>query len=363
MKPKKREIFYSLAVLLPIFIIIAGCGGGGGKAGTSTPATPIISGVAAAGWPLSGNVTIKDSRGVQKTVPIGVSGIYSIDVTGMTAPFGLVANGTIAGVSAQLYSGATQADIGGNTNITPLTDLIIANVAGEISENFYSKGNFSNLTADNLNAQQVKLQAVLQPILSGAGISSGNIDLLRTFFATNNTGEDAVIDLLTITVNTSTNSATITNVTNQQAVTVNFATQTYTNTFSNATTTAQSIADITSTINFFNTLSELFATTLPSATNSTLLSLFDQATFLNNGLNLSAFLTSLTSSTTNIGLTLNGLSILALNPVAGTATVNFTTNKSGTTQTMHFILQNGAWLAEGNLNSNTAGSGTNLKER
>ncbi len=364
MKPGKREILFSLAVLLPVFMIIAGCGGGGGKAGsTSTPAQPTtISGVAAAGWPLTGNVTIKDSRGATSSTTIGVSGQYTIDVTGMTAPFVLMADGTIAGVSTQLFSGATQADIGGNINITPLTDLIISNVAGEISANLYSSGNFSNLTADNLNAQQVKLQAVLQPILSGAGVSSGT-DLLRTFFQTNNTGLDAVIDLLTVTVNSSTNSATITNVTNQQTVDVNFATQTYTNSFSNASATAQSVSDITSIINFFSTLSGLFATSIPSATNPTLLNLFNAATFLNNGQNLSIFLSALTSNSTNIGLTLNGLSILALNPVAGTAAVNFTTNKSGTTQTMHFILVNGSWLAEGNLNTNTSGSSTNLKER
>ena len=358
MKPKKRAIFYSLAVLLTIFLI-AGCGGGGGKAGTtSTPAqNAIISGVAAAGWPLTGNVTIKDSRGVTKTVTSGVSGLYSIDVSGMTAPFVLVASGTIAGVSIQIYSGATQADIGGNINITPLTDLIISNVAGEIAANYYNSGNFSNLTADNLNAQDVKLQAVLQPISSGApGFPASSSNLLRaSSFLTNNTGLDAVIDLLTITDNSNTNSATITNVTNQQTVTANFVTQTYSGNFSNATTTAQSITDITSIINFFSNLSELFATSLPSATNSQLTSLFDIGTFLNNGQSLNSFLTALTSTSTNIGLTLNGLSILALDPVAGTATVNFTTNKSGTTQIMKFILVNGSWLAEGNQNGNTGG--------
>ena len=370
MKPRKIEIFYIVVVLLPIFII-AGCGGGGGHSGSTSTPTQMISGVAAAGWPLTGTVTIKDSKGATNNTTSDVTGAYSINVTGMTAPFVLMASGTIAGVSTQLYSGATQADIGGNINITPLTDLIISNVAGEISANYYSSGNFSNLTADNLNTQDVKLQDVLQPISSGVpGFPASSIDLLRTSsFLTNNTGLDALIDLVTITDNVPTNSATITNVTNQQAVTVNFATQTYTNTFSTATTTALSVNDISSIItffsNFFNTLSESITTNQTLATNSGLLNLFDGATFLNNGQNLSAFLTSLTS-TTNIGLTLNGLSILALNHVgsSGTATVNFTTNAlPTTTQTMNFILVNGSWLAEGNLNSNTSGSGGNLKEK
>ena len=375
MKPGKIEIFYRLAVLLPIFIIIAGCGGGGGKASsTSTPAptTQIISGVAAAGWPLTGTVTIKDSRGTQKNTPSDVTGVYSINVTGMTAPFVLMASGTIAGVSIQLYSGATQADIGGNINITPLTDLIISNFAGEIAAEYYSSGNFSNLTADNLNAQDVKLQDVLQPISSGIpGFPASSVDLLRTFpFLTNNTGLDALIDLLTITDNASTNSATITNVTNQQTVTVDFTTPTPSYSvpgFSASTTTAQSVTSITSIVNFFGTLSELFSTSLPLATNSTLLNLFYEPNFINNGQDLSVFLAGLTSNSTNIGLTLSGLSILALNPAAGTATVNFTTtsptNKSGTTQAMNFILVNGSWLAEGNLSNNTSGSGTILNEK
>jgi len=351
MKPGKRGLFFRYTVLLSIFIIIAGCGSGhGGHSGaTSTSAqNTTISGVAAAGWPLSGTVTIKDSKGATNSTTIGVSGQYTINVSRMTPPFVLMADGMVAGVSMQIYSGATQADIGGSINITPFTDLIISNIAGEISSDYYSGGNFSGLTADNLNAQDVRLEAVLQPILSAAGVSS-SFDLLRTFFETNNTGIDAVIDILTIApVNGSTNSATITNVTTQQTVDVNFVTQTYTNTFSSTTTTAQSIADIGSIINFFNTLSELFATSLPSATNSTLLSLFDSATFLNNDQNLSAFLNALTSNSANIGLTLNSLSIVALDPVAGTADVNFTTNKVGTTQTMYFILVNGSWLASGN---------------
>ncbi len=359
MKTGKIEIFYKVAMLLPAFIIVAGCGGGGGHSSSSSTQaqTQLISGVAAAGWPLTGTITVKDSRGVQKSTTSDVSGAYSVDVTGMTAPFVLMADGTIAGVSIQIFSGATQADIGGKINITPFTDLIISNVGGEISSSYYNAGNFSNLTADNLNAQDAKLEAILQPLLSNTPGVSSSTDLLRTFFLTNNTGEDAVIDLLTVTYNSTTNSAVITNVTTQQTVTVNFATQTYINTFSNATTTAASVSSLTSIVNFFNTLSTLFSTSLPSATNSQLLNLFNGATFINNGQDLTAFLTALTSNTANVGLTLNGLSILALNPVAGTAAVKFTTNKEPTqTQVMNFVLVNGSWLAEGNLNGNIDGS-------
>ncbi len=359
MKPGKIEIFYVLAVLLPI-LILAGCGGGGGHSSSTSTPTQMISGTAAAGWPLTGTVTIKDSKGATNSTTSDVAGAYSINVTGMTAPFMLMASGSIAGVSTQLYSGATQADIGGTINITPLTDLIIANVAGEIAANYYGSGNFSSLTANNLNTQDVKLQAELSPISLGiSGFPVSTSDLLRTVsFLTNNTGLDALIDLVTVADNAATNSATITNITNQQTVTVEFATQTYSsnaNFATPATTTTASVSAITSITSFFSSfftnLTASIATNQTLATDQSLLNLFDQSLFLNNGQELTAFLTAL-DSTTNTGLTLNGLSILALDPVGGTATVNFTTNAgfATQTQTMKFILVNGSWLAEGNLN-------------
>lgn len=329
------------------------CGGGGGSQ-SSTPAAPapqqqIISGVAAAGWPLSGTATIKDSKGVQATTPIGVSGIYSIDVSSMTPPFVLRADGTVASNTYHIYSGATQADINGNINITPLTDLIISNMAGEAAADYYNSGNFTSLTASALNNQQAKLQAVVQPLLLAAGLPSGATDLLRTFFLTNDTGLDAVIDMLSIAVNASTSSATITNITSQQIVTVNFATQTYTGTFTNTANTTQAINDIQALNSWFITLSELFSSSLPSSSDSLLLSLFDESAFLNNGQNLTAFLAGLTSNPANIGLNFSGITIIVLNPVTGTATVGFTSG-SGLlgSSSMLFVQKNGTWLAEGN---------------
>ena len=304
----------SLIMILTL-LSVAACGGGGGGGGgsrSSAPARQIISGVAAAGWPLSGTATIKDSIGNQKTVSIGVSGIYNIDVSSMTAPFVLRADGTVASTEYHIYSGATRTDINGNTNITPLTDLIVSNIAGEAAANYYNTGNFANLTASALDNQQVKLQAVLQPLLLAAGVLAGTTDLLRTFFATDNTGLDAVLDMLNISVDSSTATATITDITNQETVSVNFTTQTYTNTFTNTGNTTQAINDIQELDNWFLTLSDLFTAGLPSSSNTQLLSLFDEAEFLNSGQNLTTFLAGLTTNTSNAGLNFTGLTIIAL---------------------------------------------------
>ncbi|RYZ35486.1 MAG: cytochrome c, partial [Sphingobacteriales bacterium] len=49
---------------------------------------------------------------------------------GLTAPFVFRAEGRAGGSIYVLHSAATSADVGGTINITPLTDLVLANVAG-----------------------------------------------------------------------------------------------------------------------------------------------------------------------------------------------------------------------------------------
>ena len=70
-----------------------------------------ISGTAAAGAPIVGKVTVKDAKGVQKTVDIAADGKYSVDVSGMTAPFVFHAYGKVGGRDVSLVSAATSEDI------------------------------------------------------------------------------------------------------------------------------------------------------------------------------------------------------------------------------------------------------------
>ena len=139
-------------------IVIVACGGGGGG---STPASTTITGTAAAGAPIVGTVTIKDSStpAKDKFVTIAADGKYTIDVSGLTAPFMLRADGAVGGRTYSLYSAAASADVNGTINITPLTDLIVANIAGQIAGSYYASGNFSTFTPAALNAAEAALQA------------------------------------------------------------------------------------------------------------------------------------------------------------------------------------------------------------
>ena len=218
-----------LAVAGAGLLTIYGCGGGGGGGGdvaTTTTVTPTltISGTAAAGLPLVGTVTVKDSRGVSRSTPIVANGAFSVDVTGLTAPFLFRAEGNVGGRSYIIHSAASAADANGTINITPLTDLIVANIAGQLAETYFNGGNFSGMTKTELDAETASLKAKLLPVLTAMGVDS-SIDLLRTAFSPLSSALDKALDVISVSVDPVTNVATITNLVTQQQITDNLATK------------------------------------------------------------------------------------------------------------------------------------------
>lgn len=330
-------------------VALAACGGGSSSGVTTPAAKTTISGTAAAGAPIIGRVFIKDSLGVEKSVPIAADGTYTIDVValGLKAPYMVRADGSVGGNEYHLYSAATQADVGGTINITPLTDLIVANIAKTVASDYYTSGNFSNLTADQLTAQSTALAAKLQPILTAVGVSS-SIDLLRTSFATDHTKLDAALDLIKVTTDTATNVATISNILTPETITSNLATQTYTGDMTATTTTAVTttmatitnsgtttpttsmMTDIQKISAGFQTFSNLFATSLPSSTNTTLLGLFDSATFMQEGQSFPAFLTEMTTDKSMIGISFTNITLKSMDTTNGTAVIGFSVIQNGT---------------------------------
>src|SRR5450631_2200283 len=147
-------------------IAIVACGGGDGTSTSTTapPASTTVSGTAAAGAPIIGSVTIKDSTAPApqtKTVTIAADGKYTVDVAGMTAPFMVRADGYVGGNDYHLYSAGTQADVGGTINVTPLTDMIMDNIAGAVAKTYFDNGSFTGLTSAQLTAQSESLKAKL----------------------------------------------------------------------------------------------------------------------------------------------------------------------------------------------------------
>lgn len=125
-------------------------------------ASKILSGTAAAGAPIVGQVTVKGALGMTKSAVIEANGNYDVDVTGLTAPYRIRAEGTVGGRLYKLHSYAEEADLGGTVNVTPFTDLIVANAASQIAESFFDSSTSTSLDAADVDAQEEALQAKLQ---------------------------------------------------------------------------------------------------------------------------------------------------------------------------------------------------------
>lgn len=214
-------------------VALSACGGSGSSDSGSTPppgsGSPPpgssdpppeaagISGVAAVGAPLVGTVTVRDALGATKTVAIGSNGSYSVDVTGMTAPFVFRARGTAAGRDYVVHSAAAAADVNGTINITQLTELIVDNIAGQLASAYFDNGDFNSLSKSALDAESDKLKEKLLPVLLALGVDAGT-DLLRTQFTPLSSALDSALDILRVSVDSAANVATITNIVTQQQI-------------------------------------------------------------------------------------------------------------------------------------------------
>lgn len=309
----------STGFLLPRFllaavlgILLSSCGGGGGSSTADPPApapTATLSGTAAAGAPLVGTVTVKDSSPAQRTrtVPIAADGGYTVDVSDLTPPFLLRAEGSVGGRTYSLHSAAVAADINGRINITPLTDLIVANVAGQVAASVYDSGNFAGMTAAELDAAQATLRQRLQPILAALGLGA-SIDLLRASFAADHTGLDAALDALRVEVDPVTAQATITNLVDNQRIIDDLASRTDASVLP-AGNVAGALPELLQIVAALDAFSAQFATSMPASNNAVLNALLTDD-FLWDGQNRAAFLSEITSENL-VGLQ---FTVLALEP-------------------------------------------------
>lgn len=262
----------ALALISATLLTLSGCGGGGSSAsgGGDLPpdTTASISGTAAAGLPLVGTVTVKDATGATRTVTIGTNGSYTVDVTGMTGPFVFRAEGTAGGSTYVLHSGATAADVDGNINITPLTDLIIANIAGQLASNYFEGGDFASLTPAEITSETTALKEKLLPVLTAMGVESG-IDLLRAQFTPMSSALDKALDVISVSVDPVTNVATITNLVNDISITDSIATKAAAEPSAPALdatgTTATASDDVNAVKTALQNFAGLFASGLPTA--------------------------------------------------------------------------------------------------
>jgi hypothetical protein len=360
----------SRILLVASFAMLLVACGGGGTTSVAPPSQSVtaISGTAASGAPITGTmngaVLLKDSSSPAKTVssPTDASGNYSFtpaQIQGFAPPFMLQVSYKIGGVAYYLHSAVTAEDVtSGNAtiNITPLTDLVIANLGNEIAEKIFANGNYSSLlTKSALDAGVLALDSLLQPVLLQMGVA-GSVDLLRQSFTANGQGLDAVLDALKVTIDPSTKAETITNRLDNTSVSGTLSAPPTTPLAASATNNVTDLQSVTAT---FNSFAALMATA-PAPTSTSLLAFFDQTNFKEDGQNLQTFLQQLTSSPVTAGGSL-AFSDIVLESVPSWVTkvpsgaiaykASFTVlQNASAADRSDFIMykSNGAWLALGN---------------
>ncbi len=203
----------NLPGLLLAATLLTGCLDGGGETASSAVTTAgaaatSISGTAATGEALAGSVDLVDANGITRSVTIGAAGAYSIDTTGLSAPFILRATGVGNGAGVVLFSFADGES--GIFNITPLTHIALellrrnllvppANVAA-LFEEWNAQVDPSHLV--DLRAAmflgQKLVNANLESLFRVQGLSPTTFDFLRTGFTPDRTGLDAVLDAISL---------------------------------------------------------------------------------------------------------------------------------------------------------------------
>lgn len=181
---------------------LTACSGGGGSSSSSTPASSSVSGVAATGAPLSGAlILLTDKNGKTVSTTANEDGTYSLDVTGLTAPFVIVATGAVGDAQttqASIVSDAPAAGSSSTANINPLTNAI-ATLLSSGSDPSALNSNLGSVTASSISNATALLNTALGGLASASGAKS-NFNPITDTATANGTGFDKLLDNLSFSL-------------------------------------------------------------------------------------------------------------------------------------------------------------------
>ncbi|MEK7810506.1 MAG: hypothetical protein AAB278_01670, partial [Pseudomonadota bacterium] len=154
-----------LTITLLALVNLASCGGGGKSGSSSAPPARVLSIVAAVGTPIvNGNIDVICATGSAISTSTSGAGTVQVTLSGQTLPCAVrLWGGTINGIAnmTHFHSIATAA---GNVNVTPLTDLLVANLAGTATPSSWFSG---------LSATPAPLAAITQYRVDAAAVKLG----------------------------------------------------------------------------------------------------------------------------------------------------------------------------------------------
>jgi hypothetical protein len=184
--------FSHTAIACAAALLVAGCGGSSSSsdAGTSNNSgisnaskSLTLSGTAATGLALSGgSVTVKCASGTG-TATTAANGGYSVTITDGALPCMIEVTGTSNGTQVTLHSvteagTASSGNVSAVANVTPLTEMIVAKLAGALPTDLFASFSSGNqITPEQLTAATT---AVVKALKDATGIDLGTIDPFKT---------------------------------------------------------------------------------------------------------------------------------------------------------------------------------------
>ena len=165
----KTPYFRLLASVTLVASFLCACGGGDTAAplvapGAAAPSAPTVSGTAATGAAIAnGSVSMNCVSGPTATTNTAADGSYSLSVSNITFP--CVARVVYGAEKLHTYVSAT-----GTANITPVTELLVANLTSGSAADAFDK--FDAIRAKTLTATQVTAAiAAVKAYLVTLGVS------------------------------------------------------------------------------------------------------------------------------------------------------------------------------------------------
>ena len=194
----KKFRFFILTIVC-ISVLFSGCSSSSDSKSKENE-SQTISGTAAKGAAIVGDIVIYDSIGSSINVLINNDGSFSADVSGMSEPFLLQALPSEISLSKE-YSYAAKANT--IANITPLSTLAIflANNSQNLetlASDWQNKA--AVFTLESLQEAQKQINTNFSNQFSVNHLNANTYDFFTTAFQANHTGYDALLDSLNINI-------------------------------------------------------------------------------------------------------------------------------------------------------------------
>ena len=196
-------------IIIALSFILTSCGSSGGGDDTAPESNPTgsnqpaatasyVTGTAATGAAIEGRVTVTGVNGKTFTVSIKSTGFFKVNVSSLSPPFLLKAKGKSNGKDVTLYSTAIES---GTTNITPVTNMIMAIALGENPVRYYASDSTGKdvPSNDDIASAKERLEKVFTPLGLELGLDiDEDFDLIQSEFVADQTNFDSMLDAIEI---------------------------------------------------------------------------------------------------------------------------------------------------------------------